>query len=204
MPTWNLIGSSWRFSRKLVSTTTFSQLPGTTRAACTSWQEYWQLDTDRLRGMVGMVWIFYLFQLGDLKPLDPSKASPEYTQYCFSLSTIKHWETKRLETTVSINTAWPSKFQPVRFVLAKTLNLERQMVSAPLFSITRLNQHSVLRRKTWDVMQKLLHQKFSFRAGSPPLNVESWWLLVGWDCDQTVATIKYSKVNFSISLIIIV
>lgn len=78
------------------------------------------------------------------------------------------------------------------------------MVSAPLFSITRLNQHSVLRRKTWDVMQKLLHQKFSFRAGSPPLNVESWWLLVGWDCDQTVATIKYSKVNFSISLIIIV
>ena len=46
--------------------------------------------------------------------------------------------------------------------------LDRNHVSAPLYSVSRLNQHTVLREKTWKSLHDELHRRFRWIRGPPP------------------------------------
>lgn len=49
-----------------------------------------------------------------------------------------------------------------------TMTLERQGVNAALYSVTRLNQHSVFRKKTWVALQAVLRERYVYVAGPIP------------------------------------
>ncbi len=51
------------------------------------------------------------------------------------------------------------------------MNLERAALHASLYSITRLNQHTPLRAKTWTAVVSLLKDHFKFELGIPPIGL---------------------------------
>ena len=70
------------------------------------------------------------------------------------------------------NTTLTASFLPcVLHQLARmvAMNLEKQKVSASLYSLTRLNQHGGTRTKTREALVKLLESRFTYcRGGIPP------------------------------------
>eukprot|EP00438_Fugacium_kawagutii_P033028 Skav220871 [mRNA] locus=scaffold1331:176785:177609:- [translate_table: standard] len=50
-----------------------------------------------------------------------------------------------------------------------TMCLEKQQVTASLYSLTRLNQHGPTRRKTWEALESLLQEKFVYQPGEVPI-----------------------------------